>query len=177
MKQTILRFGIYATAVLLAIGLINLLFLSKSANYTVQEVVGYLAILLSMIFIFLGIRHYRDNVNGGTLKFGEGLKIGVLILLIPTVFFGLFDVLYTEVINPAWKDDYYNHYLEQMRNTVPAAQFEAEREKLEAQKKLFARPIMQFLLMSLTVFVIGFIVTIISSLALRRNRGYVHSNV
>ena len=175
MKQTILRYGIYSSLVLVAVGMINLLILAKSASYGVQEAVGYLAILLSMIFIFLGIRHYRDQVNGGSLSFAEGLKIGVLILLIPSVFFGLFDVLYTEVINPTWKEDYYKNYLEQMKSTVPAAQFEAERQKMETQKELFANPMMHFLLMSLTVFVIGFIVTIISSLALKRNKNYAPS--
>ncbi len=175
MKQTIFRYGFYSSLVLVGIGLISLLFMSKSASYGTQEVIGYLAIFLSMIFIFLGISHYRDHVNEGTLNFGEGLKVGVLILLIPSVLFGLFDVLYTEVINPSWKNEYFNHYLEQMKSSVPAAEFEAERRKLEAQKEMFGSPMMQFLIMFLTVFVIGLIVAIISSLALRRNKDYVPS--
>jgi hypothetical protein len=47
--------------------------------------------LLAMVFVFLGIRHFRDHENEGMLTFGQGLKIGVLIVLIPAVAFGLFD--------------------------------------------------------------------------------------
>ncbi|MDX2049035.1 MAG: DUF4199 domain-containing protein [Chitinophagaceae bacterium] len=168
MKQTVFRYGIYSTLLLLGLGMINLFIIARAGSYAVQEVAGYLSILLSMIFIFFGVRHYRDHVNKGTLGFGEGLKVGVLILLIPSVFFGLFDLLYTEVINPSWKEDYYNHYLAGLKSSVPADQFDAEKKKMEAQKEMFSNPVIQFLLMSLTVFIIGFIVTIISSLALRR---------
>ena len=77
-------------------------FLLRNIDLSLQEVAGYLTMLLAMIFIFLGIRHFRDRVNGGYLTFGQGLKIGVLIVLIPAVAFGLFNILYTEVLNPTW---------------------------------------------------------------------------
>ncbi|NJO24666.1 MAG: DUF4199 domain-containing protein [Bacteroidia bacterium] len=169
MKQTVFRYGIYSTVLLLGLGMVNLFIIARAGSLcSAGGGRGTSASSCPLIFIFFGVRHYRDHVNKGTLGFGEGLKVGVLILLIPSVFFGLFNLLYTEVINPSWKDDYYSHYIEQMKSNVPPNEFEAEKKKLEAQKKMFSNPVIQFLLMSLTVFIIGFIVTIISSLALRR---------
>ena len=135
-----------------------------------QEVAGDLSILLAMIFIFFGIRHFRDQVNGGYLSFGQGLKIGVLIVLIPAVAFGLFDILYTEVLNPTWKDDYYSKYIDDLRKSVAADKLEAAIKKAEKEKEMFSNPLFQFLLMGGTVFIIGFIVSIISSLTLRRSK-------
>jgi uncharacterized membrane protein len=170
MKSTVFRYGIYASLAILALGMINFFIVSKNAGYGTQEVAGYLTMLLSTIFIFQGIRHYRDKFKGGLLSFGDGLKIGLLIALVPAIFFGLFDLLYTEVINPSWKEDYYNHYVQQIKDSTPADKLAAKLEKVEKEKELFGQPAMQFLIMAGTVFVIGAIVTIISALALRRTR-------
>ena len=169
MKSTVLRYGIYATLTLLIIAW-GAFFLLKNANRGLQETAGYLSMLLAMIFIFLGIRYYRDRENGGHLTFGQGLKVGVLIVLIPAVAFGLFDILYTEVLDPTWKENYYAEYIENLRQTVSADKLQAAIQKAEKEKEMFSNPIFHFLIMGGTVFIIGFIVTIISSLALRRSK-------
>lgn len=169
MKSTVLRYGLYATLTIVILSW-AVFFLLKNIGQGLQETAGYLTMLLSMIFIFLGIRYFRDRENGGYLSFGQGLKVGVLIVLIPAVAFGLFDILYTEVLNPTWKEDYYSKYIENLRQTVSADKLQAAIQKAEKQKDMFSNPVLQFLLMGGTVFILGFIVTIISSLALRRSR-------
>lgn len=170
MKQTVFRYGIYAAAFLVLLMSFNLFLLARLAGYSVQEAAGYLAIFISMIFVFLGIRHFRDRVNAGQLSFTGGLKVGLLIALIPSVFFGLFDLLYTAVLNPGWQDEYYTYHLRQLKESTPPDTLEAAISKLQSQRELYARPYIAFLLMFLTVFVIGAIVTIISALALRREK-------
>ena len=139
----------------------------KSAN---SEVVGYLTMLLSMIFVFAGINHYRDKVNNGVLSFWQGLKIGLLIVLIPSVAFGLFDILYTRVINPGWMENYYNEMIEQTKKSTAPDKLDAALKKHKTSKEMFSNPFLKFLLMGVTVFIIGFIVAIISSLTLRRSK-------
>ena len=170
MKKTVLRYGLYASLLMVILSAIDFFVVAKLANFAVQEVTGYLTMLLSMIFVFIGIRYYRDNVNGGTLSFWQGLKIGLLIIIIPSVCFGLFDLLYTEVIHPGWMQEYYAKYLERIKISTPPDKLEAVLKKMNEEKEMFSNPLMQFLLMSLTVFIIGFIVTIISAISLRRNK-------
>lgn len=169
MKSTVYRYGLYAMLALVLISF-GAFFLLKNAGLGLQEAAGYLSMLLSMIFVFLGIRHFRNNVNDGYLSFGQGLKIGVLIVIIPAVAFGLFDLLYTEVINPTWKEDYYSKYIENLRKSVAAEKLDSAIKKAEKEKEMFSNPAFQFLLMGGTVFIIGFIVSIISSLTLRRSK-------
>ena len=167
MKRTALRYGLYSAIILT--GLMSLsLFLSPrlGLNYDDREVVGYLSIFLSMIFIFLGIRYYR-NQNNGYLSFGQGLKLGVLMALLPAVLFGLFNMIYG-LVNPHFFQDYANYYIEDMRRTMPAKEFEVEKAAFLKKMDFLRPPLMQFLVMAITVFVIGFIVAIISSLALQR---------
>ncbi|HEX6192263.1 MAG TPA: DUF4199 domain-containing protein [Chitinophagaceae bacterium] len=175
MKSTAIRYGLLASAFIIVVNIFNVFVLAKTADYNTQEIAGYLTIALSMIFVFFGIRHYRDKVNNGYLSFGQGLKIGLLIALMPALLFGLFNVLYVEVINPGWQDEYYGHYVESIKASASAAELPAKLEALEKQKQFFSSPLMTFLVMAATVFIIGAIVAIISSLALRRGRNRVEA--
>jgi hypothetical protein len=170
MKQIIFRYGIIAMLVVVVLGFINCLVIQPEVGYTASEIGGYLTIVVSMIFVFLGIRYYRNHVNNGTLSFGRGMKVGVLIVTIPSVAFGLFSLLYSRVINPEWQQEYYDHALESLKQNTAPEKLQAAIDKLESQRELFSSPVMEFLIMFVTVFVIGLIVTIISSLTLKRNK-------
>jgi len=170
MKSTVFRYGLYSVIAIVALSAIEMFIIEPNTNFSTSEIAGYLIMLISMIFVFIGIKHYRDHVNNGSLTFGQGLKVGILIVLIPSVAFGLFDLLYTKVINPGWMENYYAKMLENIKKTTAPEKLDATLKSLQANKELFSNPIMEFLLMALTVFIIGFIVTIISSLTLRRNK-------
>jgi len=173
MKKTVRRYGLYGGLVIMALFAIDTFVVAKWLGYNGQEIAGYLTMMLSMIFVFFGMRHYRDKENGGELSFGKGLKVGILIVLIPSVCFGLFDLLYTEVINPNWLKDYYGQYMAQIKASTPPDKLEAAMQKAKESMQMFSNPLMQFLLMAATVFIIGFIVTIISALTLRRTKNMI----
>ena len=82
--------------------------------------------------------------------------------------FGIFDMIYVKFINPEFMEDYYTQSLQNLRETLPADEFEVQKAKMESEKELFMNPVMSFILMFITVFVIGFIVSLISSLILQR---------
>jgi Protein of unknown function (DUF4199) len=170
MQKIVLRYGLYATLFIVAMSALEFFILNDLLSDTLQEVAGYLTMLLSMVFVFFGLKQYRDKYNNGRLSFGQGMKIGILIVLIPSVAFGLFDLLYTEVLHPGWVDEYYANYIAKLKASTPPGQLEEALQKANAQKEMFSNPWMQFLLMSATVFIIGLIVTIIASLTLRRSR-------
>jgi hypothetical protein len=167
MKQIVFRYTLYGVIAILVLTSIHFATMS-SMGYEAAEVAGYLTMVLAMIFVFFGIKKYRDQVSNGTLTFGQGMKVGLLIALGPAIFFALFDLLYVEVINPGWSDDYYKHYIEQATKDTPPEKLQAKLNKLQEQKEFFSSPVMMFLVMFITVFVIGALVTIISSLTLRR---------
>ncbi len=170
MQKIVLRYGLYAMLFIVALSAFEFFVLNDLLSSSLQEVMGYLTMLLSMVFVFLGMRQYRDKWNNGQLSFGQGLKVGILIVLIPSVAFGLFDLLYTEVLHPGWMDEYYANYIAKLKASTPPSQLEAALQKVNAQKEMFSNPLLQFLLMSATVFIIGLIVTIISALTLRRRK-------
>ncbi len=167
MKKTIVKYGAYGAVSICALFLISWFVLDELPLST-QEVLGYLSMILSLSFVFFGIKHFRDKQNEGKITFKTALQIGIFISLIIAVVFGVLDIIYTEVLNPDFMDSYYTETLQNLEQTLSPGEFNQKKAEMESQKELFANPVMAFLFMALTVFVIGFIISLLSALILQR---------
>ena len=167
MKKTILRFGVYG---IITIFLLSLLIWSLigSMDDIMGEIIGYSSMVLSLLFVYFGIKHFRDKENNGIVTFGKALLIGILISLIVSLAFGILDVIYVKFINPDFMTDYYARNLEQLQASLPAEEFEIKKAELESEKEMFLNPFIHFFIMSMMVFVIGFIISMLSALILQR---------
>ena len=170
MKKIIIRNGLYGVALITIISLATYFLYRNKPNYEVQEAIGYATIVVSLLFVYFGIRQWRDTVNSGRLTFGRGLWIGTLISLFPSVAFGLFSWIEMSYLDPEFSDRYYKHYIEKVKRSTPPGELDAALKKIAQDQKMFSNPFAQFFLMFLTVFIIGFIILIISALILRRNK-------
>ncbi|MBP2833193.1 DUF4199 domain-containing protein [Aquimarina sp. U1-2] len=169
MKHTIIRYGTYSAITLCSLALVGW-FIGKNFDYTIQEAIGYTTMVVSLVFIYFGIRYYRDHENKGIVSFGTALWIGVVISLIAGLSFGILDVIYIKYIHPDFVTEYYMHHVDTLRNTLSEAEFQIELEKLESQKELFSNTFFNFFLMFATVLIIGFIVSLISAVILQRKQ-------
>lgn len=151
MKNTVIKFGSYGLLLGFGLFLIGLLFM-KDIDMSTGEVIGYATMIASLSFIFFGIKHYRDKVNNGTVTLGQAIGIGLLITLFPAIGIAIADYIYTAFINP----DFFKEYVEMMEsqgNTEPIPEWGSG---------------MMALIMFLTVFILGFIISLISALILQR---------
>lgn len=169
MKHTIIKFGGYSCLLLIILFGISFLF-EDVMDFSTSEIFGYVTIVLSLSFIFFGIKSYRDKENNGVISFGKALKIGLLITLLTSITFGLINIIYTEYINPEFSAEYYNYSIEKIEKELPPKEFKVKVAELESQQELFANPLFNFVIMSLTVFSIGLIVSLISGLILQRKK-------
>ncbi len=167
MKKTVLRYGLYGALTIVTLFLATW-FLLKDSDFAFGEALGYLTMVVSLSFVYFGIKNYRDKENSGKIGFKQALILGLLISLITAVAFGIIDVIYIKYINPDFTETYYNQAIEELRNTLSSEQFEVKLKELEAQKAMFSNGFFSFALMSGTVLVIGFIITLISALILQR---------
>jgi hypothetical protein len=167
MKKTVLRFGLYGAITICILFLLGW-FVGKNLGYSAQEIIGYASMIVSLGFVYLGIKHFRDKENSGQVSFKKALTIGVMISLITALAFGIIDIIYIEFLNPDFTADYYAHIVEDLKVTLPEEELGARLAEIEAEKEMFSNPLLSFLLMALTVFIIGFIISLISSLVLQR---------
>jgi hypothetical protein len=167
MKKTILRYGIISGIFLLVFFQVTHEFF-KNYDYSVKEIFGYGSIVLATVFVFIGIKYFRDKINNGWLSFGQGMKLGVLITLFPAVLFGIWTLIFTYYLEPDYYDKYFSAQTEQLRKSLPADEFAVKVKEMESFKELSANPAFAFGLMFITVFLIGLIITIISTFILKR---------
>ncbi len=166
-----LRFGGWGGLVLCVLfGASLFLAAGESQNYKLAEVVGYVSIVAALAFVYFGVRSYRDKDLNGQISLGEALKCGLLITAFVAFVFTLFDTLYVTVLDP----DFYSEYMEWQRAEMVADG--ATGEALEAfdERSAAFQGSSGFLLngvvMFMTVFTIGFIVSMLSALSLRTKR-------
>lgn len=151
MSNTILKYGFFALLTAAIIFLAALL-LGADFSYGTQAIIGYATMVVSLLFVFFGIKHFRDRVNNGTLTFRKAFIIGVFISLFAALGFAIIDYIYTTVINP----DFMTDYMAEMQKQDGA-------EKIPEYGSGFLA-----LIMFLTVLFIGIIISILSGLLLQR---------
>ena len=166
MRNSVMKYGLRSVLTLTILFVISLT-LGKNLDYGLQEVIGYVSIVISLLFVFFGIKHYRDHENQGSVTFGKAVLIGIYITLFAALAFGLIDIIY-RLINPEFTSEYYARAVEELNQSFTGEELEARLAKMESQKELFMNPFFSFLVMSFTVFLIGFIISLISSLILQR---------
>lgn len=152
MKKTVLKYGIYGLITALIIFTLHLVIGINNFDYSTNEILGYLSILLSLSFIFFGIKHYRDKVNEGILTLGNAISIGMLISAFTGFGVAMADFIYTKYINTSFFSDY-----EQM--LIASGNEDKIIEMSSTSAALF---------MFVLVLTIGFFVSLISGIILQR---------
>ena len=147
MKKIVLRYGTYGFAVAFVLFLSGLYL-----DFTTNVLIGYATILASLIFVYFGIKHFRDAVNNGSITLKKALVIGLLISLFSAVGIATADYIYTAYVNP----DFFSDYAETMKIENPDAEVV---EMTSGSAALF---------MFGVVMTLGFIISLISALLLQR---------
>ena len=166
MKNTVVKYGLYAlVAGFLLFGAPFLIGMDVGFDY--GEVLGYSAMVLSLVFIYFGIKHYRDKENDGKVSLGRAIAIGVLISVFAGLGVAIFDYLYTTLINPDFATEYLEQSLTKMEKTLSAEDYKVKSAELTKQMTDYGGSGFMALLMFVSVMIIGFIMSLISGLILQ----------
>jgi hypothetical protein len=130
---------------------------------------GYLSMLVAFSFVFVGIKNYRDNVQGGQITFGKAFKVGVLITVIAsTVYVGLWLIEYFFVITD-FTETYTAHELTKLKAAGASAAEIAKKSKEMAEfSQLYKNPFMNALMTYCEILPVGLIVALLAAAILRK---------
>lgn len=168
MKKVVLRYGLISGAIAAALMVCTAMYFSSSGSYDNGAYFGYAGILLSMLFVYFGVRSYREQ-HGGILSFGKGFQVGLLIAIISCVCYVLAWMVVYETLMPDFMDKYIEQSLAQMRESG-AYDAEIEKASVEMQhyKEMYKNPVYRFGLTFLEPFPVGFLVSLLSAFILRK---------
>jgi len=165
MKKTVIKFGLYSFVVASILFLCALVF-GKGLSFKAQEIIGYTSIVVSLTFVFFGIKSYRDNDGNGAITFGKALGVGMLISLFAALGFAIIDFIYTSYINPDFVQEYMDHSLKTIEETYTGEELAAKKEELKSMEGMSS--FVLALIMFATVTLIGFVISLVSSLVLNK---------
>ena len=163
MKHVSFKYGFYAALVgFMAFGL--------SLYFGASEVLGYTAIVIALSFVFFGVKYFRDTKNEGKLNFGKALLLGMGISLFAAVGVALMDGLYVTVIDPDFFQVYGQAAVESAKEKGDATAISSAQEQLDwfTNMSTVQRGFFSGGFMFAIVTVIGFIVSLISGLILKK---------
>lgn len=169
MKRVVLIFGLLSGAVSSAMMFLTLPLINRGVvNFENGEVIGYTSIFLSLLFVFFGIRSYREQ-HGGTITFLRGVGVGLLITLISCVFYVVaWEILYYNFM-PDFLDKYATAAVESLRaKGASAAAIVAKEKEMVQMKTMLANPLINAAMTFLEPFPVGVLMTLVSAAILRR---------
>lgn len=160
MKNYVLRYGLIAGVVNIGLGLLNWFTVAQIYGPTLSQTLGYLSIAVGLLCVPLGIRYFRDQINGGLVSFNKSMSVGLGITLIASLITFLYSILFF-----VFAGDSFDEWNKRGLST-------AELEELEIQIAqtpdfVFTAWFQGFILF-LSVFLIGLIISLISAMILKR---------
>ena len=169
MKNTVLKYGMYGFVTAFVLFFLALYF-GQGLAFKTQAILGYATMVTSLVFVYFGIKHYRDHEQNGEISFKTAFTIGALISLFAAIGFGVMDAIYITQINPDFAEQYlaYEFSLLDARTDLTPEAIRIEKLTLQKQSEAYGSPFIVFLSMTMIVFVIGVIISLLSSLILHK---------
>ena len=168
MKKTVLTFGLLSGLVSASMMFVTMLFV-EDIGFDKGVIVGYTAITLSLLFVYFGVRSYRDNQLGGKITFGRAFSAGILITLISGLFYVAAWEFGSRRFFPDFSDKYAAFVMEEARAAgADQATLDAKSKEVADMRRMMADPILEPMMIFMEPLPVGLLVTLVSAAVLRK---------
>lgn len=171
MKKIVLKFGLISGALLVAMMFATVPFVDR-IGFDNGVIVGYTTMVVAFLFIFFGIRSYRETLGNGYISFGRAFSVGILITVISCLCYVIaWQILYFNFM-PDFLDKYTQYLTEKSRASgATPAEIAKQVAEMERFEELYQNPFYNAVItFFIEPFPIGLIITLISALILRKRR-------
>jgi len=172
MRRNIIIYGSIAGAIVSILMLFSVSYISHckgNIDYNTSMLIGYASMLIAFSLVFVGIRNYRDKYNGGVISFGKAFKIGIMIVLIASTIYVLAWLVDYYFFIPDFMEKYSAHELDKLKASG-ANQMEIDKQTKEMANfaTMYKNPFFNAMMTYIEILPVGLVVTVISSLVLKR---------
>ncbi len=157
-----MMYGLYLGLALVVYSL--LLYL---ASLNLNTALNSMIYLIIAVGLFVSLKHYRDNINGGVMTFGEGMKLGILISLFAGFLSGVFSYV-LHLLDPTLIDQIIQFQQEAMlEKGVPEDQV----AQMEEMMRKMSNPLIMVISSLFSMALIGSILSLVVSAILKKKPG------
>jgi len=136
-----------------------------------SALVGYLTMIVALTAVFLGVKHYRDKVLGGAIRFGRALLVGLGISAVASIIYVIGWELSVAISGFDFAAAYSSSLVEAAR-ADGASQAELQKVMADAESfaKMYANPLYRVPMIFIEMFPVGVLISLISAALLRNSR-------
>ena len=170
MKKIIITYGLIAGLITMLFMIVSTLVWKGCDNSAQSMIIGFLGMFIAFIFVFVGIKNYRDKQNGGVVTFGDAFKIGFSIALIASSIYTLVWMIEFHFFMPDFMEKYAAKAIEGIKSSkLNPSEMSAKITEMETMKENYKNPVLRIGYTLMEILPIGLFVTLISALILKRN--------
>jgi hypothetical protein len=127
--------------------------------------------VVAFLFIYFGVRAYRDNVAGGTISFGRGVAVGALIAVLASLcYVATWEVIYYNFA-PDYLEKYRDHAIAKARADGGSEAVIAEKTaEMNRLLELYKNPVLNAAFTFLEPMPVALVVVLVSAGALSRRK-------
>jgi len=170
MLNLILAFGI-AAGLVVAVPMFTMIVNSEPGSAGHSMIAGYLTMLVGLSLVFIGVKRYRDRVQGGVIRFGTALGVGLGISAVASVLYVIGWELTLALTNYDFVDSYAAAAIEAKRasgaSPAEVAKVVAAMADFRAQ---YMNPWIRMAYSFVEIFPVGLLISLISAALLRNSR-------
>ena len=172
MKKNIIIYGLIAGIVVSVLMLFSVNSISHregNFDYNRSLLIGYASMLIAFSLVFVGIRNYRDKYNEGVISFGKAFKMGIIMVLIASTIYVVAWLIDCFFFIPDFAEKYSAHMLDDLKASG-ASQVEIDKQTKEMANfaTMYRNPFYNAMMTYVEILPVGLVVTLISSLILKR---------
>ena len=170
MKKIVLTFGLIGGAIMATLMLLTVPF-EHEIGFEHGLLVGYGTMIVAFSLVYFGVRAYRDNVAGGTVRFGRAFTVGILIGAVASACYVAAWEVYYFNFAPDFMDKYNAHVLEKARadGATPEA-LARQKAEMDEFAKNYKNPIINSAFTFLEPLPVALLVALVSAGVLSRRR-------
>ena len=170
MRKIVLTFGLIAGAIMSLLMLVTAS-MAETIGFDKGVFVGYTMMVAGFLMVFFGVKSYRDNVAGGSIRFGRAFKVGLVITLIATVCYVASWEFIGMRLMPDFMDRYAAYVIEQDRASGASASQLAEKQReMDRLKEQYRNPAIRLAYTFLEPLPVGLLITLVSAGVLSRRK-------
>lgn len=171
MKKIIITYGLIAGLITMSFMIASTVIWKVNGNENQSMILGFTGMLIAFIFVFVGIKNYRDKQNGGKITFGDAFKIGFFIALIASSIYTLVWMIEFHFFMPDFMEKFAAKAIEEIKSTagLSAAEMNAKIAEMEDMRENYKNPLMRIFYTLMEILPIGIVIALLSALILRKN--------
>jgi len=169
--RIVLIYGVVAGLVVAVPMVATMLTLTAETAPDNGAVYGYVTMIVALTAVFLGVKHYRDKVLGGAVRFVPALLVGLAISAVASVIYAIGWEISLALTGFDFPAAYMREMVDTARaNGAPPAEIERITQQAEGFARLYANPLYRLPITFVEMFPIGAVIALISAALLRNSR-------